>query len=58
MKKGLVEEKTGTCRRCGRKLRNLLSVELGFGPVCYKKVMFQKYQQSLFEIRKEDINGK
>lgn len=25
------------CRRCGRKLRGLKSVERGYGPVCYRK---------------------
>lgn len=26
------------CEICGRKLKNSNSIELGYGPVCYKKV--------------------
>ena len=25
------------CPKCGRKLRNPKSIELGYGPVCYKR---------------------
>lgn len=32
------------CRRCGRKLRGLKSVERGYGPVCYwKEIMDQAF---------------
>lgn len=30
------------CALCGRKLKNQSSIELGYGPVCYKKVFGNK----------------
>lgn len=32
-----VDYDEGACERCGRKITDLLSLERGFGPVCYKK---------------------
>lgn len=26
------------CRKCGKKIRNPDSVEVGYGPVCYQKI--------------------
>lgn len=36
------------CGRCNRQLRTSKSMELGFGPVCYKK-----YQQELADAKFE-----
>lgn len=27
----------GVCKRCGRELKNQHSIDLGYGPTCYKK---------------------
>ena len=51
-----MSRKVETCNRCGRKLKTTKSIELGFGPVCYKKYLrdqaeigFAKDQMSIFE---------
>lgn len=43
------------CGRCGRRLRNVKAIELGFGKCCYKKMLaeqaqteFEKNQQTIF----------
>lgn len=43
-----------TCTRCGRKLKTQKSIDLEFGPVCYKKYLkeqaeigFEKDQMSI-----------
>lgn len=35
------------CQRCGRKLKNPVHMEMGYGPTCYKK-MKSKQQRRLF----------
>lgn len=40
------------CRRCGRKLKNPESIEIGFGTVCYKKFMAESLLKPLFEVSK------
>lgn len=45
--------KNGLCRRCNRKLKDPLSVERGFGEICYQKHMAGlKIGKGLFEVRK------
>lgn len=42
--------KSNICRRCGRKLKNPKSIELGFGNTCYKKFMAESNYKPLFEV--------
>ena len=42
------EKKRSRCSRCGRILKSKESIQLGYGPVCYKKVKAQKNR--LFEM--------
>lgn len=41
------------CRRCHRKLKDNISIKLGFGPVCYQKYL-QKQTNYLFEMEAYD----
>lgn len=34
-----------TCGRCGRKLKTEKSKEIGYGPVCHKKMLAEKEQK-------------
>lgn len=36
------------CQRCGRRLKNPEHMEIGYGPVCFKKVNSKKQQRRLF----------
>ena len=47
-----IVRKNNICRRCGKKLKNPKSIELGFGPTCYKKFMAESLLKPLFAIRK------
>lgn len=42
------------CSICGRKLRNQVSREIGYGPICYKK----KYGEKMPVKRKDEPNEK
>ena len=44
----------GICRRCGRKLKNLESIELGMGSTCYKKFMAHSILKPLFEVNNHE----
>lgn len=46
------EQRSDTCRRCGRKLKNPESIEIGFGTTCYKKFMAESLLKPLFTVRK------
>lgn len=35
-------EETGRCQRCGKRLKNTKSKQLGFGPSCYLKYLKEK----------------
>lgn len=50
--------KSNLCRRCGRKLKNPKSIELGFGNICYKKFMAELNHKPLFEVRKNEHETK
>ena len=50
--------KSNICRRCGRKLKNPKSIELGFGNTCYKKFMAESNYKPLFEVRKSESGTK
>jgi len=52
MLKPEIIRKNNICRRCGRKLKNPESIELGFGSTCYKKFMAESTHKPLFEMRK------
>ena len=40
---------TRPCKRCGRKLSNIKSLERGYGPVCFKKIQSrQKLTMEMF----------
>lgn len=49
-------DKIETCTRCGRKLKTSKSIEVGFGPVCYKKHLqeeaaeFERNQMTIDEV--------
>ena len=53
-----MERKSNICRRCGRKLKNPESIELGFGNTCYKKFMAESNYKPLFEVRKSEPGTK
>lgn len=38
------------CRRCGRRLKDPKSIELGFGITCYKKHLAEIPQKRLFNL--------
>ena len=42
-----------TCIRCGRKLTNQASKELGFGKVCYEKWQEENILKPLFRVTDE-----
>lgn len=46
----MLPNKMPICRRCHRKLKDELSKELGFGPVCYKKHIEKQSKNYLFEL--------
>lgn len=50
--------KSSICRRCGRKLKNPKSIELGFGNTCYKKFMAESNYKPLFGVRKSESGTK
>ena len=50
--------KSSICRRCGRKLKNPKSIELGFGNTCYKKFNAESNHKPLFEMKKREPRTK
>lgn len=46
----IMNEKHKFCIRCGRKLKNEESQELGFGPVCYQKWQTESISKKLVDI--------
>lgn len=48
------KENSLKCKRCGRKLKNPESMELGFGVVCYQKYLNRKKLIPLFKMRKQE----
>lgn len=42
------------CKRCGRKLKNPESMELGFGVICYQKYQNRKKLIPLFTLPKQE----
>ena len=49
----LEDRKSLKCKRCGRKLKNPESIELGFGVICYQKYQNRKKLIPLFKIPKQ-----
>jgi len=45
-------EDINICKRCGRKLKNEKSRQLGYGLSCYKKFIMETYRRRLFNVRK------
>ena len=41
--------KQTTCKRCGRKLRNIQAIELGMGAICWKKYQLETNHKKLFK---------
>lgn len=41
----------GICKRCGRKLKNPESMEVGFGKICYQKFMAESLLKPLFAVK-------
>lgn len=50
----LPKEKSLKCKRCGRKLKNPESIELGFGVICYQKYQNRKKLIPLFTLPKQE----
>lgn len=44
------------CKRCGRKLKNSESIEIGFGAICFKKFMAESLLKPLFEVQQREVN--
>jgi len=42
------QKRSNICKRCGRKLKNPKSIEVGYGTSCYKKVLAESSLKSLF----------
>ena len=40
------------CLRCGRKLKNLDARKIGYGTVCYKKMLSSRIIPPLFTLKK------
>lgn len=48
------ELKNGSCKRCGRKLKDQISIERGFGKICLKKHLLESNKpHGLFKPRKD-----
>lgn len=45
------------CIRCGRKLKNEESRELGFGPTCYKKWQVESISKKLFDFPQPELSN-
>jgi len=52
---------TAKCGRCGRELTDVISMERGYGPVCYEKHLtaladeeFEKNQVTIDEVMERD----
>ncbi len=45
---------TSTCKRCGREIAGELSLERGYGPVCFKKVQSENEKQETMELEGEE----
>ena len=58
MLKPEIVRKNNLSRRCGRKLKNPNSIELGFGSTCYKKFIAESNHKPLFEMRKREPETK
>lgn len=41
------------CKRCGRKLKKPESRELGYGNICYKRMIIEQEHQRLFTLEKK-----
>lgn len=39
------------CRRCGKKLKTIESIEVGMGPTCYKRYLSESNMMRLFEVK-------
>ena len=48
------EKRNDICRRCGKKLKNSKSIEMGFGATCYKKFMVETKYKPLFEVKRNE----
>lgn len=48
--------KQTTCKRCGRKLKNIEAIKIGMGAVCWRKFQQENNHKKLWE-EKEDIES-
>lgn len=48
-------EVNGYCRRCGKKLRSIESIEVGMGKTCLKRYLAESHLKPLFQINKENL---
>lgn len=46
-----------SCGRCGRKLKTEKSKEIGYGPVCYKKVLKDRELPPEGQMLMDEITG-
>jgi hypothetical protein len=51
-----IEYKSNICKRCGRKLKNPESMEVGFGKICYQKFMAESLLKPLFDVKQGEVN--
>lgn len=52
------KEKVPVCRRCNRKLKDIESIERGFGIICYRKYMAENMAKPLFEVKSDEQKTK
>ncbi len=52
------KDKIPVCRRCNRKLKDVESIERGFGIICYRKYMAENMAKPLFEVRENEQKTK
>lgn len=51
-----IEYRSNICKRCGRKLKNPESIEIGFGKICYQKYMAESLLKPLFDVKQGEVN--
>ena len=54
MEEIIIKPDTNICKRCGRKLKNLQSRELGMGPVCFHKATSVQRRKLFSSLQKRE----
>lgn len=50
--------KQTTCKRCGRKLKNIEAIKIGMGAVCWRKFQQENNHKKLWEEKEAIESGK